>query len=151
MRFIDADRLMTDEMKSTYYHLKNGDTAIPIIDIEHAPAIEAYTKEEVLNMFHDLLQEIKNLEEGTQDDGYVMEAEKIVQSRIDSFIDGKTNTKEFIGLVTEDVDPRLCTYREYQGKPYYGIKYKENGECFIGFGTFKIEVLSRYLKDYFVR
>ena len=40
MRAIDADRLLTDRMKSKYYHLPNGDIAIPIIDIEHAPTIE---------------------------------------------------------------------------------------------------------------
>lgn len=40
MRLIDADRLLTDRMKRKYYHLPNGDTAIPIIDIEHAPTIE---------------------------------------------------------------------------------------------------------------
>ena len=40
MRLIDADRLLTERMKSKYYHLPNGDTAIPIIDIEHAPTIE---------------------------------------------------------------------------------------------------------------
>lgn len=38
-RLIDADRMMTDRMKSKYYHLKNGDIAIPIIDIEHAPTV----------------------------------------------------------------------------------------------------------------
>jgi hypothetical protein len=36
---IDADRLLTDRMKSIYYHLPNGDIAIPIIDIEHAPTV----------------------------------------------------------------------------------------------------------------
>lgn len=41
MRLIDADRLLTDRMKSTYYHLPNGDTAIPIIDIEHAQTVDA--------------------------------------------------------------------------------------------------------------
>ena len=40
MRCIDADRLLTDKMKSKYYHLPNGDIAIPLIDIEHAPTIE---------------------------------------------------------------------------------------------------------------
>lgn len=46
-RLIDADRLLTDRMKSKYYHLPNGDIAIPIIDIEHAPTvIEAEDKEE---------------------------------------------------------------------------------------------------------
>ena len=39
MRAIDADRLLTDRMKEHYYHLPNGDIAIPTIDIEHAPTI----------------------------------------------------------------------------------------------------------------
>lgn len=39
-RWIDADRLLTERMKSKYYHLPNGDTAIPIIDIERAPSID---------------------------------------------------------------------------------------------------------------
>ena len=38
-RLIDADRLLTDKMKSKYYHLPNGDIAIPLIDIEHAPIV----------------------------------------------------------------------------------------------------------------
>ena len=41
MRMIDADRLLSERMMSTYYHLPNGDTAIPIIDIEHAPTVSA--------------------------------------------------------------------------------------------------------------
>ena len=40
MRTIDADALLTDRKKSKYYHLPNGDIAIPVIDIEHAPTIE---------------------------------------------------------------------------------------------------------------
>lgn len=40
MRLIDADALLTDRRKRMYYHLPNGDTAIPIIDIEHAPTID---------------------------------------------------------------------------------------------------------------
>ena len=41
MRLIDADRLLRDEVMHLYYHLPNGDTAIPIVDIEHAPTIDA--------------------------------------------------------------------------------------------------------------
>lgn len=41
MRLIDADRLLRDEVMRLYYHLPNGDTAIPIVDIEHAPTIGA--------------------------------------------------------------------------------------------------------------
>lgn len=38
-RLIDADALLTERKMSKYYHLPNGDIAIPIIDIEHAPTI----------------------------------------------------------------------------------------------------------------
>lgn len=44
----------------------------------------------------------------------------------------------------------VCIYPEYRGKPYFAIKYKENGEHFVGYGTYKPEVLSRYLRDYFM-
>lgn len=40
MRLIDADRLLDKRMQGKYYHLPNGDVAIPIIDIEHAPTVE---------------------------------------------------------------------------------------------------------------
>lgn len=39
MRMIDADELLTERKMSKYYHLPNGDIAIPIIDIEHAPPV----------------------------------------------------------------------------------------------------------------
>ena len=39
-RLIDADALLTDRRMRMYYHLPNGDIAVPVIDIEHAPTIE---------------------------------------------------------------------------------------------------------------
>ena len=39
MRLIDADRLLSDRMRSKYYNLPNGDTAIPILDIILAPTV----------------------------------------------------------------------------------------------------------------
>lgn len=42
------------------------------------------------------------------------------------------------------------TDREHKGKPYYSIKYVEGGEKYIGYGTYKIDVLSSYIKDYFI-
>ena len=48
MRAIDADKLLSERMKSKYYHLPNGDIAIPIIDIENAPTIEPAQPEEVI-------------------------------------------------------------------------------------------------------
>ena len=45
-RYIDANRLLSERMQSKYYHLPNGDIAIPIIDIEQAPSINiVYCKE----------------------------------------------------------------------------------------------------------
>ena len=46
--------------------------------------------------------------------------------------------------------PSYNTYPEYIGKPYFSIKYTENGQEFIGYGTYKPEVLSKYLKEYFI-
>ena len=65
---------------------------------------------------------------------------------------GKDGIKrEFQEIVAEYVDPDLCTYPEYRGKPYYSIKYLENGtDEIIGFGTYKPKVLSQYIRDYFI-
>lgn len=59
--------------------------------------------------------------------------------------------REFIEILAQNVPEDLCTYPEYKGKPYYSIHYKENGEDFAGFGTYNPEVLSRYLRDYFMK
>ncbi|MBO7733314.1 MAG: hypothetical protein J6S67_12190 [Methanobrevibacter sp.] len=59
--------------------------------------------------------------------------------------------REFIEILAQNVPEDLCTYPEYKGKPYYSIHYKVNGEDFAGFGTYNPEVLSRYLRDYFMR
>lgn len=42
MRLIDADALLSERMRSMYYHLPNGDTAVPLIDIEHAPTVSGW-------------------------------------------------------------------------------------------------------------
>ena len=59
-------------------------------------------------------------------------------------------TRTFVELVVEYPDPELCTYKEFKGKPYYSIKYIENGETYVGYGTYKPEVLSRYLRECFM-
>lgn len=38
MRLIDADRLLEEKRIHLYYHLPNGDVAIPLIDIKNAPS-----------------------------------------------------------------------------------------------------------------
>ena len=59
-------------------------------------------------------------------------------------------SREFIELIVEYPPEDICTYPEYKGKPYYSIKYREDGEGFIGYGTYSPKVLSRYLHDYFI-
>ena len=59
-------------------------------------------------------------------------------------------TRVFVELVVEYLDPELCAYKEFKGKPYYSIKYIENGETYVGYGTYKPEVLSQYLREYFM-
>lgn len=59
---IDRARLLSEKMKSKYYHLTNGDIAIPIIDIEHSPII---TEQEIVKPYlEELKTEIENLEQG---------------------------------------------------------------------------------------
>ena len=58
--------------------------------------------------------------------------------------------RKFEEIVIDYPPAELCTYPEYRGKPYFSIKYEENGEHFIGFGTYKPEVLSSYLQEYFI-
>lgn len=72
-----------------------------------------------------------------------------------AIIDGKTNfsrpkeEREFIEIFAEDIPDDIYTNPEYRGKPYYSIHYTQNGEDFVGFGTYSPKVLSRYLREYF--
>lgn len=58
--------------------------------------------------------------------------------------------RTFIELVERYVDPELCPYPEYKGKPYYSIKYIENGEEYVGYSTYSLRVMSGFLKKYFM-
>ncbi len=59
-------------------------------------------------------------------------------------------SREFIEIVVEYPPADLCTYPEYRGKPYFSIKYREKGNGYVGFGTYKIEMLSQWIKEYFM-
>lgn len=61
---------------------------------------------------------------------------------------GQRNARVFQGIIVEY--PSISAYPKYEGKPYFSIKYTENGQEFIGYGTYKPEVLSEYLKEYFM-
>ena len=58
--------------------------------------------------------------------------------------------REFIEIVVNYPPADLCIYPEYKGKPYYSIKYRENGKEYVGFGTYKIEILSQWIKEHFI-
>ena len=58
--------------------------------------------------------------------------------------------RTFVELVERYVDPELCPYPEYKGKPYYSIKYIENGEEYVGYSTYNLRVMSEFLKKYFM-
>lgn len=58
------------------------------------------------------------------------------------------NGKKFIEIVA--AYSVICPYPEYKGKPYFSIRYEENGEKNEGFGTYKPEVLSQYIREYFM-
>lgn len=53
-------------------------------------------------------------------------------------------------IVQYHVPEDLCSLIENRRKPYLSIKYEEDGEHHVGFGTYKPEVLSRYLREYFI-
>ena len=62
----------------------------------------------------------------------------------------KGHGRKFEEIVAEYPPADFCPYPEYRGKAYFTIKYEENGEHIIGFGTYKPEVLSSYLQEYFI-
>ena len=62
----------------------------------------------------------------------------------------KGHERKFEEIVVEYKPAELCIYPEYKGKPYYNIKYQENDKECVGFGTYNPEVLSQYIKEYFM-
>lgn len=60
------------------------------------------------------------------------------------------HVRKFEEIVVEYPSAEICPYPEYKGKPYFSIKFKENGGYIIGFGTYKPEVLSEYIREYFI-
>ena len=86
-----------------------------------------------------------DLPSGMDGEHYVLEQEPTPKENL------VVENRQFEELVVEYPPSDLCTYPEYRGKPYFAIKYTENGEHIIGYGTYKPEVISRYIKDYFLR
>lgn len=58
--------------------------------------------------------------------------------------------KKFEEIIVSYHSDDIIPYPEYKGKPYFSIKYEENGEHHVGYGTYNPQVLSNYIKDYFM-
>lgn len=58
--------------------------------------------------------------------------------------------RQFVEIIVRHPNPSIYKYKEYNIKPYYEIKYIENGEEVVGYGTYSPKMLSRYLKDFFM-
>lgn len=82
----------------------------------------------------------------TFDDGVLWVLEKI--GELPSAQPEQQHGRVFKGIVVEY--PSYNIYPGCKGSPYFSIKYTENGQEFIGYGTYKPEVLSEYLKEYFM-
>lgn len=69
----------------------------------------------------------------------------------ENLVVGDCMKREFIEIVVNYPPADLCTYPEYKGKPYYSILYRdEDSRNHVGFGTYKIEMLSQWIKQYFM-
>jgi len=69
----------------------------------------------------------------------------------ENLVVGDCMKREFIEIVVNYPPADLCTYPEYKGKPYYSILYRdEDSRNHVGFGTYKIEMLSQWIKEYFM-
>ena len=107
------------------------------------------TNKQAIEKLNDIRCHVK--ETSTEEQALVMaiNALEAQLSQEDATIVAKSK-RTFVELLVHYPHPDVCTYPEYKGKPYYSIKYIEDGECFVGFGTYKPEVLSQYLRDYFM-
>ena len=95
------------------------------------------------------LEQIVRSSDGWEDSA-VEAVHNAVQTAIKCMHDRPQGEREFIELEVKYL-PDDITPTDYRGKPYYSIHYKENGEEFVGFGTYKPEVMSKYLKENFMQ
>ena len=82
--------------------------------------------------------------------GGIQHLSSIQPTTKENLVVGDCISREFIEIVVDYPPADLCTYPEYRGKPYFSIKYRENGKTYVGFGTYKIEILSQWIKEYFM-
>ena len=114
------------------YALNQKDKSVTPNDIMRFPSAQPYTEAEI--------QKMQELEQAELQKAYECGRASAQPE----------STRTFVELVVEYPDPELCTYEKYKVKPYYSIKYIENGETYVGYGTYNPEVLSQYLNKYFI-
>lgn len=97
----------------------------------------------------DYLECVKRVKE-IREKGYMIENLKYKIIIADGTPLTKEPSRKFEEIMVNYPPDDICTYPEHRGKPYFSIKYEENGVHFVGFGTYKPEVFSRYLREYFI-
>ena len=130
--------------------IKHGQEQLEIFGGEHREFIEMAIK---------ALERERITENGMSNKSIIYKAKesKEIQEDLDKLSElNKPTTKkdlevrEFERIEVTYPPEDICVYPEYKGKPYFGIQYRENGESIVGYGTYSPQVLSRYLKDYFM-
>ena len=104
--------------------------------------------EDAINALHNEIVK-RRISEDVNDDGSLDEFDtESILRRLPPAQPEPQTARVFQEIIVEY--PPISTYPEYKGKPYFSIKYTENGQGFIGYGTYNPEVLSEYLKKYFM-
>lgn len=107
------------------------------------------TREEAINWIIRLSSDLGKVEH--QDLWHYSQALSELREMLESEPERKKEScRAFVELLAEYKDPEICPYEEFKGGPYYSIKYIENGEGHIGYGTYDPKVLSEYLRKYFI-
>lgn len=57
--------------------------------------------------------------------------------------------RKFIKLLARYIPDEIVTYPEYRGEPYYSILYEEDGQQIVGYSSYKLDVISAYLIEFF--
>ena len=136
---IDACRSVADDFDRPTYQQIGAEYCLDLI--KEIPSAEP--EEEVFEWCHDC-------KEYDQEKHCCHRWTKVIRRTVEEMRSQQSEQKRtFLGV---DVSyPTICTYPEYEGKPYYAIKYLEDGETIVGFGTYKPDVLSEYLRKYFIQ
>ena len=118
---------------------------------EAAKEIEAEFNEFLKGTGLDNEEYLKSAMETNEDLRKVVEANRMAIKALEQQPCEDCIKREFVEILVNYLPADLCIYPEYKGKPYYSILYRgEDGRNHVGFGTYKIEMLSQWIKQYFM-